>query len=160
MPRTTLGHYALGLSGYALLPGRTFRSQNQVLAVTRGTFGWQPEFTELDDIIRYSFGLRWAQMGLFMTYRLAGGEEGMRHFLDQFGPTLSWPWTRLMDVPDLDDALIDCRESSSHPAHRGASHPPPSCIRRAPRRAASEARRTPPARPAPPSLPRNRHRCS
>ena len=23
----------------------------------------------LDDVIRYSFGLRWAQMGLFQTYR-------------------------------------------------------------------------------------------
>ena len=24
---------------------------------------------EIDDVIRYSFGLRWAQMGTFMTYR-------------------------------------------------------------------------------------------
>lgn len=40
----------------------------------------------LDDVIRYSFGLRWAQMGLFQTYRIAGGEAGMRHFLAQFGP--------------------------------------------------------------------------
>lgn len=61
----------------------------------------------LDDVIRYSFGLRWAQMGLFQTYRIAGGEAGMRHFLAQFGPCLSWPWTKLMDVPDLDDALVD-----------------------------------------------------
>lgn len=30
----------------------------------------------------------------------------MRHFLSQFGPALKWPWTRLMDVPDLDEALI------------------------------------------------------
>ena len=42
----------------------------------------------LDDVIRYSFGLRWAQMGLFQTYRIAGGEAGMRHFLAQFGPCL------------------------------------------------------------------------
>lgn len=61
---------------------------------------------EIDDIIRYGFGLRWAQMGLFETYRIAGGEAGMRHFLSQFGPALKWPWTRLMDVPDLDEALI------------------------------------------------------
>lgn len=61
----------------------------------------------LDDVIRYSFGMRWAQMGLFQTYRIAGGEAGMRHFLAQFGPCLSWPWTKLMDVPDLDDALVD-----------------------------------------------------
>jgi carnitine 3-dehydrogenase len=36
---------------------------------------------ELDDIMRYGFGLRWAQMGMFQTYRIAGGEAGMRHFM-------------------------------------------------------------------------------
>lgn len=61
----------------------------------------------LDDVIRYSFGMRWAQMGMFETYRIAGGEAGMRHFLAQFGPCLSWPWTKLMDVVDLDDELVD-----------------------------------------------------
>lgn len=62
---------------------------------------------EIDDCIRYGMGLRWAQMGLFETYRLAGGEAGMRHFIEQFGPALKWPWTKLMDVPDLTDELID-----------------------------------------------------
>ena len=62
---------------------------------------------QVDDAIRYGFGLRWAQMGLFETYRLAGGEAGMRHFLAQFGPALAWPWSRLTDVPELDDALIE-----------------------------------------------------
>jgi len=62
---------------------------------------------EIDDAIRYGFGLRWAQMGLFETYRIAGGEAGMRHFIEQFGPALSWPWTKLMDVPELTDELID-----------------------------------------------------
>ena len=62
---------------------------------------------EIDDVIRYSFGLRWAQMGIFQVYRIAGGEAGMRHFMAQFGPCLAWPWTKLTDVPDLDDALID-----------------------------------------------------
>ncbi|MEN8896275.1 MAG: thioesterase family protein, partial [Yoonia sp.] len=62
---------------------------------------------EIDSAIRYGFGLRWAQMGLFETYRIAGGEAGMRHFIEQFGPCLSWPWTKLMDVPDLTDDLID-----------------------------------------------------
>ena len=28
---------------------------------------------EIDDAIRYGFGLRWAQMGVFETYRIAGG---------------------------------------------------------------------------------------
>ncbi len=62
---------------------------------------------EIDDAIRYGFGLRWAQMGLFETYRIAGGEAGMRHFIEQFGPCLKWPWTKLMDVPELTDELID-----------------------------------------------------
>jgi len=62
---------------------------------------------EIDDVIRYGFGLRWAQMGLFETYRIAGGEAGMRHFIEQFGPCLSWPWTKLTDVPDLTDDLIN-----------------------------------------------------
>ena len=61
---------------------------------------------EIDDAIRYSFGLRWAQMGVFQTYRLAGGEAGMRHFMEQFGPCLAWPWTKLTDVPELDEALV------------------------------------------------------
>ncbi|MDG1863970.1 MAG: carnitine 3-dehydrogenase [Yoonia sp.] len=62
---------------------------------------------EIDNAIRYGFGLRWAQMGLFETYRIAGGETGMRHFIEQFGPCLEWPWTKLMDVPELTDELID-----------------------------------------------------
>ena len=62
---------------------------------------------EIDDAIRYGFGLRWAQMGLFETYRVAGGEAGMKHFIAQFGPCLEWPWTKLMDVPELTDELVD-----------------------------------------------------
>jgi carnitine 3-dehydrogenase len=68
---------------------------------------------EIDNAIRYGFGLRWAQMGLFETYRIAGGEAGMRHFIEQFGPCLSWPWTKLMDVPELTDDLIDKIASQS-----------------------------------------------
>lgn len=77
--------------------------------------------TEIDDVIRYSFGLRWAQMGLFQTYRIAGGEAGMRHFLHQFGPALQWPWTKLMDVPDLDEALIDRIATQSDQQAEGRS---------------------------------------
>ena len=62
---------------------------------------------EIDDAIRYGAGLRWAYMGTFMTYRIAGGDEGMRHFLSQFGPALAWPWTKLMDVPELSEDLVD-----------------------------------------------------
>ena len=62
---------------------------------------------EVDDVIRYSFGLRWAQMGVFQVCRIAGGETGIRHFMEQFGPCLAWPWTKLTDVPELDEALGD-----------------------------------------------------
>ena len=62
---------------------------------------------EIDDAIRYGPGLRWALMGSFLVYRLGGGEAGMRHFLEQFGPSLKWPWTKLTDVPEFDQALIE-----------------------------------------------------
>jgi len=68
---------------------------------------------EIDDSIRYGFGLRWAQMGLFETYRTAGGAGGMRHFLAQFGPALEWPWTKLTDTPEWTDELVETIASQS-----------------------------------------------
>lgn len=68
---------------------------------------------EIDESIRMGFGIRWAQMGLFETYRIAGGEAGMAHFMAQFGPALSWPWTKLMDVPEFNDDLVDLIASQS-----------------------------------------------
>ena len=62
---------------------------------------------EIDNAIRYGFGIRWAQMGLFETYRVAGGEAGMKHFMAQFGPCLTAPWTKLMDVPEFTEELVD-----------------------------------------------------
>ena len=62
---------------------------------------------EIDDAISYGAGLRFALMGTFLTYRIAGGEAGMRHFLAQFGPALQWPWTKLTDVPELTARLVD-----------------------------------------------------
>jgi carnitine 3-dehydrogenase len=68
---------------------------------------------EIDEAIRMGFGLRWGQMGLFETYRIAGGEAGMRHFMAQFGPALKWPWSKLMDVPEFNDELVDLVASQS-----------------------------------------------
>jgi carnitine 3-dehydrogenase len=62
---------------------------------------------EVDDAIRFGAGLRWSAMGTFLVYRIAGGEAGMRHFMAQFGPALQWPWTKLMDVPEITDELLD-----------------------------------------------------
>ena len=50
---------------------------------------------DLDDAITYGPGMRWALMGTFLTFHLAGGELGMKHMLDQFGPALKLPWTKL-----------------------------------------------------------------
>lgn len=61
---------------------------------------------EIDDAIRFGAGLRWSFMGTFLTYTLAGGDAGMRHFMAQFGPALKLPWTYLQ-APELTDALID-----------------------------------------------------
>ncbi|WP_438391365.1 L-carnitine dehydrogenase [Caballeronia sp. DA-9] len=61
---------------------------------------------EIDDAIRFGAGIRWSFMGTFLTYTLAGGEAGMRHFMQQFGPALELPWTKLV-APKLTDELID-----------------------------------------------------
>lgn len=55
---------------------------------------------EIDDAIVYGPGLRWAFMGTFMAFHLAGGDGGMRHMLEQFGPALKLPWTKL-PAPEL-----------------------------------------------------------
>ena len=61
---------------------------------------------ELDEAIVYGPGLRWAFMGVNQTFHLAGGDAGMRHMLEQFGPALELPWTRLK-APELTESLID-----------------------------------------------------
>lgn len=61
---------------------------------------------ELDDAITYGPGIRWAGMGTNLTFHLAGGEQGMRHMLAQFGPALKLPWTKLV-APELTDELIE-----------------------------------------------------
>lgn len=61
---------------------------------------------EIDDAVIYGPGLRWAMMGTFLTFHLAGGDAGMRHMLEQFGPALKLPWTKLK-APELTSRLID-----------------------------------------------------
>lgn len=68
---------------------------------------------DVDDAIRFGPGLRFAFMGTMLTYRIAGGEGGMRHFMSQFGPALQWPWSKLTDVPELTDELLDRIEKQS-----------------------------------------------
>ena len=59
---------------------------------------------DLDDAITYGPGMRWALMGTFLTFHLAGGELGMKHMLNQFGPALKLPWTKLKS-PKLNKEL-------------------------------------------------------
>ncbi|MDQ3470680.1 MAG: TauD/TfdA family dioxygenase [Actinomycetota bacterium] len=77
--------------------------------------------SQIDDAIRFGAGLRWSAMGTFLTYRLAGGEAGMRHFMEQFGPTLQWPWTKLTDVPELTPELLDLLVAQSDEQVEGRS---------------------------------------
>ena len=50
---------------------------------------------DLDRAIEDGPGLRWSLMGTFLTVHLAGGKAGMKHMLEQFGPALKLPWTKL-----------------------------------------------------------------
>jgi carnitine 3-dehydrogenase len=61
---------------------------------------------DLDRAIEDGPGLRWSLMGTFLTFHLAGGKAGMRHMLEQFGPALKLPWTKLK-APTLSKKLID-----------------------------------------------------
>ncbi len=55
-------------------------------------------------------GLRWPMFGPMLTFHLAGGQGGMAHMLDHFGPSLQSPWTRLVAAeltPELRDAVVE-----------------------------------------------------
>ena len=62
--------------------------------------------TELDRAIEDGPGLRYSLMGTFLTFHLAGGNQGMKHMLRQFGPALKLPWTKLK-APKLTKKLSD-----------------------------------------------------
>ncbi|MGF1610115.1 MAG: L-carnitine dehydrogenase [Kiloniellales bacterium] len=59
---------------------------------------------EIDAAIHDGPGLRWAFMGPCLTFHLAGGDSGMAHMLEQFGPALKLPWTKL-EAPELTPEL-------------------------------------------------------
>lgn len=68
---------------------------------------------QIDTAITDGPGLRWPVHGPCLTFHLAGGDGGMAHMLDHFGPSLKSPWTRL-EAPeltrDLRDAMVDGSE--------------------------------------------------
>jgi carnitine 3-dehydrogenase len=75
---------------------------------------------DIDDAIVFSAGLRWAFMGSFMTYHLAGGPGGMRDFIKQFDPSLELPWTDLK-FPKWSDELNDKLVEGCEAQARGRS---------------------------------------
>ena len=59
---------------------------------------------DIDFAIVNGPGPRWAMMGPCLIYHLGGGEGGMAYCLDQFGPSLKLPWSRL-EAPELSQKL-------------------------------------------------------
>jgi carnitine 3-dehydrogenase len=64
---------------------------------------------QIDVAITDGPGLRWPIHGPCMTFHLAGGQGGIGHMLDHFGPSLQSPWTRLESTeltPELRDTVV------------------------------------------------------
>ena len=75
---------------------------------------------ELDRAIEDGPGLRWSLMGTFLTFHLAGGKAGMKHMLEQFGPALKLPWTKLK-APKLSKKLSSRLISGTRNQAKGKS---------------------------------------
>ncbi len=59
----------------------------------------------IDEVITQGPGLRWALQGPFTTYHLAGGPEGIAHYMRHLGPTQEARW-RTLGEPKLTDDLV------------------------------------------------------
>ena len=72
---------------------------------------------QIDQAVVNGPGPRWALMGPCEIFHVGGGEGGMAYCLDQFGPALKLPWTRLIApelTQDLRDTLVDgCEQMCS-----------------------------------------------
>ena len=75
---------------------------------------------DLDRAIEDGPGMRWSLMGTFLTFHLAGGKYGMKHMLEQFGPALKLPWTKLK-APKLSKKLSDRVISGTRQQAKGKS---------------------------------------
>ena len=75
---------------------------------------------DLDRAIEDGPGMRWSLMGTFLTFHLAGGKAGMKHMLEQFGPALKLPWTKLK-APKLTKKLSNTIISGTRMQSRGKS---------------------------------------
>ena len=73
---------------------------------------------DLDRVIEDGPGIRWSLMGTFLTFHLAGGKTGMKHMLEQFGPALKLPWTKLKS-PILTNKLANRLVTGTRKQSRG-----------------------------------------
>ena len=65
---------------------------------------------QIDQAVVNGPGPRWALMGPCEIFHVGGGEGGMAYCLDQFGPALKLPWTRLIApelTSELRNAMVD-----------------------------------------------------
>lgn len=94
MKREVYGHIANRLAS------ALFREAVHLVAEGIATVG------DVDQVITQGPGLRWALQGPFTTYHLAGGSEGISHYLTHLGPTQEARWLTLGE-PELTDELVD-----------------------------------------------------
>ena len=84
MDREVPGFIANRLQG-----GAVARGESDMVAAGEATV------EQIDLSITDGPGARWPIHGPMLTFHLAGGQGGMAHMLDHFGPSLDSPWTRL-----------------------------------------------------------------
>jgi carnitine 3-dehydrogenase len=72
---------------------------------------------QIDQAVVNGPGPRWALMGPCEIFHVGGGEGGMAYCLDQFGPALKLPWTRLVApelTQELRNAMVEGCEKMCH----------------------------------------------
>ena len=64
------------------------------------------DIEDIDKAVKFGPGLRWAFMGPFQTYHLAGGQGGIRHYMDHLLPSQTRRWESL-GTPTMDAGFIE-----------------------------------------------------
>ncbi len=62
---------------------------------------------DVDIAVSYGPGLRWALMGPNLILHLAGGDGGVRHAIEHFGPAMESWWKDLGRAPAISDAAAE-----------------------------------------------------
>jgi len=62
---------------------------------------------DVDIAVSYGPGLRWALMGPNLILHLAGGDGGVRHAIEHFGPAMESWWKDLGSAPTISNAAAE-----------------------------------------------------